>query len=193
MKKTNITRITRVVLFVVSVYWARPDSCPRFAACYDAPSWIRSRVKNSPSGSSTVALMKVYDVFVANCVGALEHLARMESSSPAAMFIKACELQERCRGLTVRDFLLMPLEVGSVKSEEYLQGNGVGWRGYRNQAGRSCPPVTRDLVATILHPPCRIGSNNPRRLRRVDRRGGRKKPLLASKGDKTTMMRVQSA
>lgn len=60
--------------------------------------------------------MKVYDVFVASCVGALEHLARMESSSPAAMFIKACELQERCRGLSVRDFLLMPLEVGVVTS-----------------------------------------------------------------------------
>lgn len=53
----------------------------------------------------------MYDVFVANCVRGMDCLARMESSPPVAMFIKACELQERCQGLRLRDLLIMPLQV----------------------------------------------------------------------------------
>lgn len=80
-------------------------------------------------------IAKVYDTFVANCIGALECLTRMESSSPVAMFIKACELQERCRGLSLRDFLLMPLQVRRLRA---ARGHSIDptlrWRACRGDA-----------------------------------------------------------
>ena len=32
-----------------------------------------------------------------------------------AAFLKACELQERCKGLRLREFIVMPLQVGIFK------------------------------------------------------------------------------
>lgn len=54
---------------------------------------------------------QVYDEFVANCENGSNYLTRMESNPRVAMFIKACELQERCGGLRLRDFVAMPLQV----------------------------------------------------------------------------------
>ena len=41
----------------------------------------------------------------------MECLNRMEAIPPVAMFFRACELQERCGGLHLRDLLAMPLQV----------------------------------------------------------------------------------
>lgn len=41
----------------------------------------------------------------------MECLAKLEADPPLAMFIRACELQERCGGFRLRDILAMPLQV----------------------------------------------------------------------------------
>lgn len=56
----------------------------------------------------------MFDVFVAGWKEGTACLARLETIPTVAMFIRACELQERCEGLRLRDFLLMPLQVGDV-------------------------------------------------------------------------------
>ncbi|CAN0405945.1 unnamed protein product, partial [Ectocarpus sp. 12 AP-2014] len=40
----------------------------------------------------------------------MDSLTKMEADPPLAMFIRACELQERCGGFRLWDFLAMPLQ-----------------------------------------------------------------------------------
>lgn len=53
----------------------------------------------------------MFDKYVAGWPKGMECLAKMEADPPLAMFIRACELQERCGGLQLRDLLAMPLQV----------------------------------------------------------------------------------
>ena len=57
------------------------------------------------------ATYQVYDAFMAGWKNRLEYLNRMEAIPPVATFFRACELQERCGGLYLRELLAMPLEV----------------------------------------------------------------------------------
>lgn len=54
---------------------------------------------------------QVYDAFMAGWNKRVECLNRMEAIPPVAMFFRACELQERCGGLHLKDLLAMPLQV----------------------------------------------------------------------------------
>ncbi|CAM9575365.1 unnamed protein product, partial [Sphacelaria rigidula] len=88
---------------------------------------------------------KVYDVFMTNCVEGLRCLARMESNPAVAAFIKACELQGRCRGLGLRDLLVMPLQ----RISQY--------RLLVESTAENCPPhlaaLQHELALTLKIPP----------------------------------------
>lgn len=50
-------------------------------------------------------------MYVAGWPKGMDSLTKMEADPPLAMFIRACELQERCGGFRLWDFLAMPLQV----------------------------------------------------------------------------------
>ncbi|CAN0382940.1 unnamed protein product, partial [Hapterophycus canaliculatus] len=53
---------------------------------------------------------KIFDAYVAGWPRGMECLTKMETDPPLAMFVRACELQERCGGARLRDLLAMPLQ-----------------------------------------------------------------------------------
>lgn len=54
---------------------------------------------------------KVFNAYVAGWPRGMECLTKIEKDPPLAMFVRACELQERCQGTRLRDLLVMPLQV----------------------------------------------------------------------------------
>lgn len=54
----------------------------------------------------------MYSLYVNNFDGARERLSTLERSNPSfAAFLTACEKQKPCRGLHLRDFLILPVQV----------------------------------------------------------------------------------
>ena len=82
----------------------------------------------------------------------------MEADPPLAMFIRACELQERCGGFRLRDLLAMPLQVRDYAFDRSIYvcitfPNGRGERDKRRVATCFDSSTTkrntcRKLVAT---------------------------------------------
>lgn len=55
----------------------------------------------------------MYSLYVNNFEAATERLTALERDNPSfAAFLTACERQKPCRGLRLRDFLILPVQVG---------------------------------------------------------------------------------
>lgn len=97
------------VLRVASAVMVVLDGMPyRFSAWhYCGPNIVSKRTRNKRHH-------QMFDAYVASWPKGMECLAKIEADPPLAVFIRACELQERCGGSLLRDFLAMPLQVGAA-------------------------------------------------------------------------------
>eukprot|EP00752_Nemacystus_decipiens_P016321 g14596.t1 len=93
---------------------------------------------------------KVFDAYVAGWPKGMECLAKMEADPPLAMFIRACELQERCSGLRLRDLLAMPLQ------------RVTQYRLLVESTSENCPlhlaALHRELARSLTLPPAMSGT-----------------------------------
>lgn len=81
-----------------------------------------------------MAIEQMYSLYVNNFDRAREHLAKLENDCPSfAAFLSACERQKPCRGLRLRDFLILPVQVGKGINKQEGGGAG-GWRGLNCRA-----------------------------------------------------------
>jgi RhoGEF domain len=66
-------------------------------------AWTRA---HAPQFLKAAPFFKMYGTFVRNFGASRETLNALEARPAVAVFLKACELQRACRGLTLRDLLM---------------------------------------------------------------------------------------
>eukprot|EP00903_Cladosiphon_okamuranus_P005597 g5569.t1 len=104
---------------------------------------------------------KVFDVYVAGWPKGMECVAKMEADPPLAMFIRACELQERCGGSRLRDLLALPLQ------------RVTQYRLLVESTSENCPlhlaALHRELARSLTLPPA-MSENVPSAIVSLERR-----------------------
>jgi RhoGEF domain len=62
----------------------------------------------------SASFFKMYSVYINNYDEALKRMRLLEQSGEFRAFVRACELQETCRGLDLRSYLIQVRRVSSV-------------------------------------------------------------------------------